>query len=248
MTRSEQLEFESETGWFSFFTDIISSGKMAEMNKECSAASSVLLVIKKHDHIKKFKDWSSHRIPSVRIISEESGFSQNTTRKALEVLKTHGFIRLKKGDGRMSSKVAYKKGQPKVYEYYDNVSITEKKNRVPPINAKLNYHPSQLAELLETIETAVKDMNDGISPNGTPLVSFTLSNEIKNYFYQDNRDGGHGEQNNQGGLLVGDGKNYDQLIKEISSRVVDDELSFGEGTSQIQALLREKKASMTEQD
>ena len=231
---SEQMEFKAGTGWFHFYSDLIDSGEMAEMNRECAAMSAVLLVMKRHLHEQKFKDWGKTEIPSIKVMAEQSGFSRNTVSTSLEKLEARGFIRLVQ---------PHIPGRKKRYEYWDRILIrqqTANENEENPVvgEVMVPYDPKMVMVVQDAIKQALTEMSQGIAPDkSNSLFQVNINKEYRNLFVQNIAKGATGTQTNTG--VIESVEEIHREIASISAKIDNDPDFFREGTEQIGKLHRQ---------
>ena len=235
MAETGQMEFIAETGWFHFYSDLVDSGELAEMNKECKATSAVLLVMKRHMHEQKFKDWGKTEIPSIKTLATQSGFSRGSVGTALGILEERKFIRLVE---------PHIKGAKKRYEYFDHILIREKtpgKKTENPVagSVMIPYEPKTVKAMQEALKQVLGEMVQGTSPGQSPHFKVVINKEYKNLFVQNIAEGGTGEQTNTG--VVENVSRLKNEIDSISAKINDEELSLTEGSKQIGELQRKIK-------
>ena len=239
-TDSKQIEFKAKTSWFHFYSDLIDSNELAEMNSECSATSAVLLVLKRYIHEQKFVDWGKVDIPSIATLSEKSGFSRNTTKKALEVLEKRNFIK----QTNKSTTATAGRGRKKKYEYYDRILIKADDDSSVAGELMIPYEPKIVASVQHAIKTMMEGMSQGIEPDfSNPLFQVVMKKEYKNYFVQNIESGGTGTMSNVGTIDTSSGsEEIKKEIENISYLMSIGELPLTQGMGQIQQLqLTQKK-------
>jgi DNA-binding transcriptional MocR family regulator len=235
MEKGGQMEFVAETGWFHFYSDLVDSGELADMNNECRATSAVLLVMKRHMHEQKFRDWGKTEIPSISILAKQSGFSRGSVSTALGILEKRKFIRLIK---------PHIPGTKKRYEYYDRILIRQKtsgKKEGNPVAGEvmIPYEPKMVMAMQEAMKNVLAEMNDGSNPETNSLFKVVINKEYKNLFVQNIAEGGTGTQTNTG--VVESVEKIKKEIESISAKIESEDIGFKEGHSRIGELQREIK-------
>lgn len=253
---ASQLSFFTPTQWFSMFTDVIDSGLISRMSKECKATAAVMLSIKRHEfeHLFKGKDGSPIKkgmIPSVKILAKDSGFGTESVRKALGILEREGLI-----EEDEATKGVKNTGRQRLYRYKERLSVYAgddtqqakglREGRETIGQVFMNYHPKQMNQMVEHITNEIKRMNEhGLAPFNTPNITFVIN---QNYFNQNIESGGHGEQNpniNQNHLAPITAEEADRLRSENWSLREAGELDWEElRKRETELQLREKRSGV----
>jgi len=136
------LFYSGRSSYFHFFNSVIDCGDLAEMNRRCSAVSSVLLIIKSHIN---YSEGIS--FPSVRRIAEKSGCSQTSVIKSLRVLVEYGYLEVKT-EGRKNIYRAIEKFK------LEDVETGEVKEATFP------YVPAMVREFREALQKFISTKDD----------------------------------------------------------------------------------------
>jgi len=162
--KQEDFFLNADLGWFHIFTEMISSGDLKLLMKECKSSIGVYLVIKSLVHYKKGVSF-----PSIATIIDKTGLTNKTVIKALEALEKYDYIDVDRT------------GKNNVYRVREKIRVRDK-NKEDVALVTFDYFSSVLNDVRNEIKKFIMSPNDDKSYQFIQIenLNINLNQQINN--------------------------------------------------------------------